>query len=125
MKGHIRKRGDTWTAVVYLGRDPQTGKPKRKWSGGHRTKAQAERAARQLISSLEDGSYVEASKATVGEYLDEWLDGLPVRGLRTSTRLSYDINLRTLVLPRIGAVPLQKLTPAALNALYSELLDRR
>jgi integrase len=97
---------------------------RQKWSGGHRTKAQAERAARQLISSLEDGSYVEASKATVGEYLTEWLDGLAVQGLRNSTRLSYDINLRTLVIPRIGAVPLQKLTPAALTALYSELLER-
>ncbi|MGH3019167.1 MAG: tyrosine-type recombinase/integrase [Gaiellaceae bacterium] len=73
---------------------------------------------------MEDGSYVEASKATLGEYLAEWLDGLAVQGLRNSTRLSYDINLRTLVLPRIGAVPLQKLTPATLTALYSELLER-
>ena len=46
MKGHIRKRagpqGVTWTVVVYLGKDPATGRDRYKWHGGHRTKRAAE-----------------------------------------------------------------------------------
>jgi Arm DNA-binding domain len=36
MKGHVYKRGETWTFVVDVGRDPVTGKRKQKSKGGFR-----------------------------------------------------------------------------------------
>ena len=31
MKGHVKKRGDRYYAVIYEGRDPVTGKERRSW----------------------------------------------------------------------------------------------
>ncbi len=49
MRGHVQKRGTTWSYVLYLGRDPK-GVKKYKWVGGHRTKHDAEDA---LVEALE------------------------------------------------------------------------
>ena len=50
MKGHIRKRvapqGATWTVVVYVGKDPATGRDRYRWHGGHKTKRAADRGSR-------------------------------------------------------------------------------
>lgn len=121
MRGHIRKRGATWTAVAYLGRDPETAKPKYKWSGGHRTRKDAERALTELVGRVQKGTYLEPTKQTVGEYLTEWLVAASV-DLRPSTRPAYEIAVEKHLVPRLGALPLQKLTPMHLNAVYAELL---
>jgi len=121
MRGHIRKRGATWTAVAYLGRDPETAKPKYKWSGGHRTRKDAERALTELVGRVQKGTYLEPTKQTVGEYLTDWLLAATV-DLRPSTRPAYEIAVEKHLIPRLGALPLQKLTPTHLNAVYAELL---
>src|SRR5687768_5309181 len=121
MRGHIRKRGATWTAVAYLGRDPETAKPKYKWSGGHRTRKDAERALTELVGRAQKGTYLEPTKQTVGEYLSEWLVAAKV-DLRPSTRPAYEIAVEKHLVPRLGALPLQKLTPTHLNVVYAELL---
>ncbi len=50
MKGHLRKRvgpqGATWAIVVYVGKDPATGRDRYRWHGGHRTKRAADRGSR-------------------------------------------------------------------------------
>ena len=38
MRGSVLKRGRTYSYVLYLGRDPATGKKQQKWTGGFRTK---------------------------------------------------------------------------------------
>ena len=56
MRGCVMKRGKTYTVIVYLGRDPETGKKRRKWHGGYRTKKEAERACAELVRDLGRGS---------------------------------------------------------------------
>jgi integrase len=121
MRGHIRKRGATWTAVAYLGRDPETAKPKYKWSGGHRTRKDAERALTELVGRVQKGTYLEPTKQTVGEYLTAWLTAASL-DLRPSTRPAYEIAVEKHLVPRLGALPLQKLTTTHLNVVYADLL---
>ncbi|MDN5364752.1 MAG: hypothetical protein PWQ91_1817 [Eubacteriales bacterium] len=52
MRGHIRKRGSKWVAVVELGREPVTGKSKQKWLSGFRTKKEAEAALTEAIRQV-------------------------------------------------------------------------
>lgn len=61
---------------------------------------------------------------TVGTFLiDEWLPTRRPPNLEESTYASYERDLRLHVIPYLGAIPLQKLTPMDLNALYRRLLD--
>ena len=46
MRGSVIKRGNSWSVVVEVGRNPTTGTRIRKWHSGYRTKKEAERARR-------------------------------------------------------------------------------
>jgi integrase len=121
MRGHIRKRGKTWTVVIYVGRKPN-GKPDYKWNGGQRTRKDAERALTELMSRVQKGSYVEPTRVTVGEYLTDWLAAAKT-DLRPSTRPAYAIAVEKHAVPRLGGLSLQKLNPQHLTAFYGELLE--
>ena len=130
-RGTIRPRTDkqgrvAYQAIAWLGRDPQTGKPKfvRKT---HHTESEAKRWLTSVYSDLDRGTLVEPSKLTVAAYLAQWLETIDVRvstgELRPTTRLGYGIVVDRYIVPDIGAVPLQRLTTAELDALYARLLS--
>ena len=101
MRGHIRKRGGTWSVVVDAGRDPETGRRKQKWHSGFRTRKDAQRALADILGRLDRGTYVEPSRQTLAEYLTEWLEATRTR-VRPSTWESYQRNVRTHINPAIG-----------------------
>ena len=75
MRGHVRERGKgNWYAVISI-RDPQTGKRKVKFHSlpGCTGKKQAEAECRRILQQIDGGTYVDASKITVAEFLDRWL----------------------------------------------------
>jgi Arm DNA-binding domain len=43
MRGSVVKRGNTWSYVVDVGRDPMSGRRRQRWKGGFPTKREAER----------------------------------------------------------------------------------
>ena len=49
MRGSVVRRGDGYTVVVELDRDPITNKRRQKWHSGYRTKRDAERALSELV----------------------------------------------------------------------------
>lgn len=49
MKGHIKRRGDRYYAVIYEGLDPVTGKERRSWHPAGTDRAEAERLAARLV----------------------------------------------------------------------------
>ena len=74
MKGHIRQRSKgLWSIVIDMGKNPKTGKRQQQWQTVKGTKKDAERILRELLYSLETGSYVKSSKLSVGQFLEEWL----------------------------------------------------
>ncbi len=120
MRGHIRKRGSTWAVVVDVGRDA-SGRRQQKWHSGFRTKREASEALTEILGQLATSQYVAPTKLTVGRFLeDEWLPAIQA-SVRPLTFESYAGNVRNHVVPRLGSVPLQQLTPPMLNTLYSEL----
>jgi integrase len=120
MRGTIVQRGALYSVVVELDRDPVTGKRRREWHSGYRTKRDAEAARVEILSRLQRGEYVAPDKLDVRGFLeDEWLPAVRA-SLRPSTFESYELNVER-VASRIGSTRLQQLTPAALNRLYGEL----
>ncbi len=125
-RGHVRKRGNTYTIIYEIGRDPVTGKRKQKWVPGFRTKAAANSALNETLTRLQSGTYVEPVKTTLGEFLTkQWLPAKE-SSIRPSTRESYEMNVRLHLVPHLGGFPIQALQPMHINSLYAHLLmDRK
>src|SRR5215211_6676774 len=121
--GWTRKRGSTWTWYIEDVPDPSTGRPRQVSKGGFRTRKEARDALLEAQAALRSGTFVEPSRRTVGSYLlEEWLpDNQPPR-LRPSSFANYTIYTRTHVVPRLGDIELQRLTPSNLSAFYRALL---
>ena len=111
MRGTIIKRGNRYSVVIDLGRDPTTGKRKREWHSGYATEKEAEDARVEILASLQRGVYVSPSKRTVAGFLvDDWLPAIKA-SVRPSTFDSYARNVELHVVRHIGPTSLQKLSP--------------
>ena len=122
MRGHLYRRGETWTYVVDTGRDP-SGRRRQKSKGGFRTKKDAQLALNSAMHALQQGAYVEPTKATVADFLrTTWLPA--AKGtLRPTAFSSYEMHVRCYLTPAFGHLQLQQLTPAVINAFYASLRE--
>jgi integrase len=122
MRGSVRKRGSTYTWYLFTP-DPVTGRRRQHSKGGYRTKKECQAALNDALAALRFGTFVESSKRTVASYLlDEWLPAMQPPRVRPSTWLSYQRNLERHVIPALGEIELQRLTPAHLTGFYRSLL---
>jgi integrase len=121
VRGSVVKRGNGYSVVVELDRDPITGKRRQKWHSGYSTKREAERALSEIASSVHSGNYIEPTKQTLAEFIVDWLTAIEPT-LRPSTHYSYGRNLRLHVVPQLGAVQLRRIDAGMLNGLYAALL---
>jgi len=114
VRGSVVKRGNGYSVVLELDRDPITGKRRQKWHSGYRTKRDAERGLAELLGNVNRGTYVPRSRQTVSEYVEEWLAAIAPT-VRPSTHYSYSRNLRLHVVSRIGSAPLVAVDAGTLN----------
>ena len=153
MRGHIRRRGEhSFEYIVDIGtasaqrcqgcnrrfwveRKPRESCPRcggqlaeseerrRAFKGGFATRRQCEAALAKVLAAVESQTFTPPTRITVKAFLlNEWLP--TVKGsLRPTTYGSYAMLTREHILPRLGALQLEKLTPGAINALYAHLLD--
>ena len=122
MRGSISRKGDRYYVVIEEERDPGTGKRRRTWHSGFATRDEAQQRLAVLVTSKYRGGYVEPSRLTFGDWLDEeWLPAARPT-LKASTGALYETLVTAYVKPRLGAVPLQKLRAADLNRFYGDLL---
>ena len=113
MRGVIRKRvgkrGTTWQVGIYLGRDPRTGKKRRKWYT-YRTKPEAERQVAQLIMQVQGGLAAPPTRLLVRDYLEQWLRDDVSGRLQPTTVQIYTNAVRRYLVPALSAVPLPRLS---------------
>jgi integrase len=122
VRGHIAKKGNRYYVVIYESLDPRSGKARHRWHAAGATRKDAQRLLADLVKKSHDGDYRSPDRVTFGQYLqDKWLPAKKAQ-LRASTFDSYRRNIELHVVPAIGAVPLQKLTPEHLDTFYAELL---
>jgi integrase len=121
MQGHVRKRGNKWCAVVFLGIGDD-GKRKYKWFSGYNTKKEAQVALTKILQDMNTGIYVNPSQETLGSYLQSWLEGKRSQ-VRAGTFRSYEWLVNKHIVPHIGKVVLSKLQPRHLQKLYTELQE--
>lgn len=117
MRGHIKKRSkDSYSVVVYLGRDPETGKRRYLWRSIKGNKREAEALLTKLLASVDTGTDLLPSKLTVEQFAQEWLTNLKDK-VKPRTHHRYSELLRLHVVPHIGSVELKKLRPLHIERL--------
>jgi integrase len=121
-QGHIRQQGKgSWELKFDLGRDPLTGKRITKYATFHGTKRKAQEELTRLLAQRNEGSYVDPTKMTVAEYLRHWLAADIDRRLATSTAARHRGIVEKNIVPRLGGVPMRKLTAVHIEAFEAEL----
>jgi Arm DNA-binding domain/Phage integrase, N-terminal SAM-like domain len=124
MRGAVYKRGSTWTWHFDIDPDPLTGRRRQRTKGGYQTKKAAEQALAEAIGQWRTGRLPQRSTHTLSHFLqEEWLPAVKPR-LRLSTWANYRTYTAAYVVPTLGQVKLQALTPVQLNHLYAHLLQR-
>ena len=153
MRGHIRRRGEhSFEYIVDIGaaaaqrcqvcdrrfwieRKPKEACPKcggvlleaeerrRAIKGGYATRKECQAALSKVLVAVEARNFTPPTRITVKAFLlSEWLP--TVKGtLRPTTYASYAMLAREHIIPRLGSLQLQKLSPAAINALYAHLSE--
>jgi integrase len=124
MKGHIYKRAKgSWTIVYDLPVDAVTGKRRQRSQTVKGTKRDADRALREVLLSLEKGSYVRPNKITLGELLRQWLRDYASMNTTDRTQESYMSVIERHLIPGLGKMSLVDLQAQNIQGYYAGKLS--
>ena len=76
----------------------------------------------KLITEVATQQYIPPSKETVRDYLTSWINDYAKNQLRLRTYESYDMIIKQHLIPELGNIPLNKLTPKHIIDYCSESL---
>ena len=108
-----------WEARATVGRDPGTGKQiQRSFSG--KTQKEVREKMQAAIAELNNGTYLEPLKMTVGEWLDIWVAEY-LGNAKPHTRKSYEGVIKNHIKPAIGAIKLTSLTRVQVQKMINGL----
>lgn len=123
-KKTVMKKGKEyiyWEARVTVGADPMTGKQRQRSITG-KTQQEVAQKLRQLTAEIDNGTYREPSKMTVGEWLDTWQEQY-LNDLKPLTKEMYATAVRIHLKPALGMKKLDALLPADIQRFYNSLMQ--
>jgi integrase len=126
-EGSIYRMADgRWRAAVTVGKDAN-GKPKRKVFTAS-TRREVKDQLNDALKDLKLGILVPPDKQTLAQFLTWWLKEVVRPSARPKTMKAYDYQTRIHLIPGLGDILLQKLTPQQvqrfLNDRLTQLSDR-
>lgn len=122
-EGSIYQRKDgRWVAQATVGRDYETGKPKRITFYGKTRKEVSEKLSAAL-HDVQNGTFVEPTKITFADWLDTWLKEYAKPQVRPTTYDSYEYLIRVHIKPGLGGTYLKDLQPAQIQRFYNQKLQ--
>jgi len=121
-RGHIRRQSeDSWELKFDLGRDPLTGKRITKYATFRGTRKKAEEELTRRLSQRDQGTFVEPTRQSLGQYLQHWLGADVERRLAARTAARHRGIVEKNIIPRLGTLPIRSLTAAHIEALEADL----
>ena len=122
-EGNIRKRKDgRWEGRYTVGYDEKTGKRIIKSVLG-KTQAEVKEKLAKAVAEAETVDVRRADEYTLGTWLQTWYELYAKPHLRFSTAEYYRRGIELHITPRIGDIPLKKLTGRDLQGLYKDLRE--
>jgi integrase len=121
-RGHIRQQGSgSWEIKYDLGHDPITGKRQTRYVTFRGTKREAQTELTRLLARRDEGVHVDPTKMTLAEYLRHWLTANIERRVATRTAHRHGGIVEKNIIPKLGNVPMRKLTAVHIEAFEAEL----
>lgn len=96
--------------------------PKRRYVSG-KTRQEVRQKLTKAMADRDGGLVYDAGTLTVGEYLERWLEDSVKDTVRPSTYQCYEELTKLHLVPALGRLKLQGLTPMQVRRLYREKLD--
>ncbi len=121
MKGHVYRRGKTWSYLFDIDPDPLTGKRRQANGSGFKTEREAWKACRAAIADYEKGRPASVSKRKVADALADWLTRIE-HAVKPSMQQNWRNYATYYVIPYIGERDVQDIDGAVCDALYAKLL---
>ena len=115
------QRKDRFYVVAYDGLDPITGKERRRWHPVGHDRDEADALAARLDADHVNAAPSRGGPVRYGNFLTStWLP-LKRRHLRATTAVRYSWFVDHYIRPALGDIPLRRLRPDHLDALYADL----
>jgi len=111
-----RKSDGRWTAILTVAYG------KRKYFYGE-TQKEVQEKLRRAQRELEQGTLVTGPQQTVKQFLEQWVENTYKPTVKLLSYIQARSIIKTHLVPGLGQVLLQKLTPDMLQALYRRTLD--
>jgi integrase len=121
MKGHVYRRGKSWSYLFDIEPDPLTGRRRQANGSGFKTEREAWKACRAAMADYEKGRVVRSSRRKVADALEEWLDRIE-HSIKPSMVQNWRNYAAYYVIPYIGQRDVQDIDGAVCDALYAKLL---
>jgi integrase len=119
----IRKRGkNSWEVTVWQGRDPSTGRRRRRCLTIHGTKRDAAQALANALHERDTGTDLSPGRLTVADYLRRWLRDYAAHRVAPSTLVRYRSIIKEHLIPALGSLRLRDLRPAHIEEAYGGFL---
>lgn len=105
-----------------IGTDPLTGRRRTRYVSFKGIKRDAKLKLAALVAEHAAGTAVDPTRVTIADFLERWEQDWAAGNVSPKTLERYQQLTALYVIPRIGAVRLQKLLPAHLTEFYATLL---
>jgi integrase len=117
MAGSVRQDGSSW---YYVLETKVSGKRKQIKKRGFRTKREAQRALTEVENAVNRGTFVEPSRMSYGDYLEQWMNGRK----HNLSRQTHSINMsyiRNHIIPSLGNIRMSEIRANAISNFVTEL----
>ena len=119
-EGSIYRANGRWVGVVSLGY--QGGKRRRRAVCG-KTHEEVAKQVRKILSAKNRGQVVPTGTQTLGQFLAWWLEDDKRPSVRPLTYEGYEQKLRLHIVPELGNVRLDRLTPQRVQTFLNQKLQ--
>lgn len=121
MRGHIAEKNGRYYPVISM-KDTASGKWKRKWLPGHKTKREAEKACAEAVTQANNGWLSIPSRETIEQLCQAYLTTTAPPRIRPITLQSYRQILQNHLISKIGAKLATAFSPDDLNRIMSDMV---
>jgi integrase len=122
-RGSIIKRGqNSWRLKLEGPRDPGSGERATVFKTVRGSKKDAQLEITRMLAAIDAGTFVQPSKLSVADYVRGWIKTAETLSLAAKTAERYRQLIEGQIVPRLGKIPLQRLTAAHIAGWHADLL---
>ncbi|MTI82629.1 MAG: site-specific integrase [Firmicutes bacterium] len=123
-KGHVRQlKSGNWELVFDLPREPGEERKQKSMTVKAANKKDAEKKLREILRQIDEDTYVDPGKMTLGDFLTRWLNDYCVPNRRKTTVDGYRVIINKHLIPALGHIKLAKLRPLHIQEYYTYALQ--